>query len=85
MINLLLDYGNEDGLSGYAGVGVGIADVKMNPFVDTPNGIVGFSDSHSGIAWQGILGLRYAVSPNIDLGLKYRYLQRHQSQVQRDE
>ena len=45
----------------------------MNPFVDHANGIVGFSDSHSGLAWQGILGLRYAISPNFDLGLKYRY------------
>src|SRR5512142_2288769 len=29
MINLLLDFGNEDGLSGYVGPGIGIADVKM--------------------------------------------------------
>ena len=47
--------------------------MKMDPSSVTPNGIVGFSDSKSGIAWQGILGLRYAVSPNIDVGLKYRF------------
>ena len=45
----------------------------MSPDADTPNGIVGFSDSHSGLAWQGIVGLRYAVTPNIDVGLKYRF------------
>ena len=73
MINLLLDFGNEDGLSGYAGAGIGIADVKMDPSAVTPNGVAAFSDSKSGIAWQGILGLRYAVSPNVDVGLKYRF------------
>src|SRR3954454_8753603 len=71
MLNLLLDFGNEDGLSGYAGGGVGIADVTMDPFATTPNSDIGFSASKSGLAWQGILGLRYAVSPNIDVGLKY--------------
>ena len=25
------------------------------------------------LAWQAIAGVRYAVSPNIDLGLKYRF------------
>src|SRR5256714_8870473 len=54
MINLLLDFGNEDGLSGYAGAGIGIADVKMDPFATTPNGVVGFSDSKSEIDWHGI-------------------------------
>ena len=73
MINMLLDFGNEDGLSGYVGPGIGIADVHMSPEADTPNGIVGFSDSHTNLAWQGIAGLRYAVSPNIDVGLKYRF------------
>ena len=52
---------------------IGIADVHMSPEADTPNGIVGFSDSHTNLAWQGIAGLRYAVSPNIDVGLKYRF------------
>src|SRR3982750_1127263 len=68
MLNVLLDFGNEDALSGYVGGGIGIADVKMNPASSTPLGVVGFSDSHSGLAWQGILGVRYAVTPNIDLG-----------------
>jgi len=52
MVNLLLDFGNEDGLSGYAGGGIGIADVKMNPFVDgppdgAPNGPLGFSTARA--------------------------------------
>ena len=79
MINLLLDFGNDDGLSGYAGAGVGLASVKYSADTDGPNnggplnGPIGFSDTDSGLAWQGILGLRYAVSQNIDVGLKYRF------------
>ena len=30
MINLLLDFGDDDGLSGYAGVGVGLANVRYH-------------------------------------------------------
>jgi opacity protein-like surface antigen len=61
MVNALLDFGNEDGLSFYAGGGFGRARVKM------------LGDSDSAWAWQGIAGVRFAISPNIDLGLKYRY------------
>jgi opacity protein-like surface antigen len=61
MANALLDFGDEDGLSFYAGAGLGRANVKL------------FGDSDSAFAMQGIAGVRYAISPNIDLGLKYRY------------
>src|SRR6478672_6074668 len=73
MLNVLLDVGNEDGLSGYLGAGIGIADVKMSAAASTRLGVIGFSDSHSGLAWQGIMGVRYAVTPNVDVGVKYRY------------
>jgi opacity protein-like surface antigen len=63
MLNGLVDFGNEDGLSFYAGGGAGLARVKMA------------GEKDSGFAWQLIAGLRYAVSRNIDLGLKYRYFQ----------
>ena len=61
MINGLFDFGNEDGVSFYAGGGLGRARVK----------VVGEKDS--AFAWQLIAGARFVVSPNIDLGLKYRY------------
>src|SRR4051794_24025001 len=74
MINLLLDFGDDDGLSGYAGAGIGLASVKYKASTTTPPfGPLAFSDTDSGIAWQGILGLRYAVSQNFDVGLKYRF------------
>ena len=61
MLNALLDFGDEDGLSFYAGVGAGRARVKF----------AGDSDG----AWAGqlIAGARYALSDNVDIGLKYRY------------
>ena len=63
MLNGLVDFGNEDGLSFYAGGGLGRAKVKM------------LGDKDSAWAWQLIAGVRYAVSPNIDIGAKYRYFQ----------
>ena len=61
MLNGLLDFGDDDGLSFYAGAGVGRARVKA------------FGDSDSSWAGQLIVGARYALSDNVDLGLKYRY------------
>ena len=61
MINALVDFGNEDGLSFYAGGGFGRARVKT------------LGESDNAWAYQGIAGVRFALSPNIDLGLKYRY------------
>ena len=63
MANALVDFGDEDGFSFYAGGGFGRAKVKA------------FGDSDSAWAWQLIAGARYAISRNIDLGLKYRYFQ----------
>ncbi len=61
MANALLDFGNPEGLSFYAGAGLGRARVKL------------FGDSDNAWAGQAIAGVRYAVSPNVDVGLKYRY------------
>src|SRR5690349_9366840 len=76
MGNVLLDFGDENGLSGYAGAGVGMARAKYSfdaPLLSPYVGTVGFSDSDSKLAYQAILGVRYAITPNIDLGLKYRF------------
>ena len=58
MVNGLVDFGNEDGLSFYVGAGAGRAKAKA------------FGDSDSAWAFQGIVGARYAVSRNVDIGLK---------------
>ena len=63
MLNALIDFGDEDGFSFYAGGGLGWASVKA------------LDDKDSALAWQLIVGARYAISRNIDIGLKYRYFQ----------
>src|SRR5687768_4580360 len=76
MTNLLLDVGNEDGLSFYAGPGAGFAWGKFNIEDDTGDD---FNFKDGGVAWQLIAGVRYALNPNVDLGVKYRYF--HPSRV----
>ena len=61
MANLLLDFGGNGGFGAYVGGGLGLARVKM------------FDDRDSNWAWQGIAGVRAAIAPQVDLGLKYRY------------
>jgi len=61
MANALLDGDFGGGLGGYIGGGAGRAWASMS------------GDKDSAWAFQGIAGLRYALSPNIDAGLKYRY------------
>ena len=61
MVNGLADFGNEDATSFFIGGGLGRAWVKA------------LDDSDSAWAWQLIAGVRHAISPNVDLGLKYRY------------
>ncbi|MEO6582083.1 MAG: outer membrane beta-barrel protein, partial [Sphingomicrobium sp.] len=60
MGNALLDFGNA-GFGAYVGGGFGRARVKE------------FGGRDSAWAYQGIAGVRTALSENIDVGLKYRY------------
>ena len=73
MINGLVDFGNDDGWSGYAGPGVGYADVKTRVNLDytavvpanaaTVNAFdTAFSQSNGSLAWQVVAGFRYARS-----------------------
>jgi len=61
MANGLVDFGDDDGWAGYVGGGIGRARVRLA------------GDNDSALAYQGIAGIRKAITPNIDLGLKYRY------------
>ena len=73
MINLLLDFGNEDGLSAYVGGGAGLANVRYKVAYALPGDVGSGNDSDRSIAFQGIAGVRKAITNNVDLGLKYRY------------
>jgi len=75
MANVLFDFGDEDGWSGFLGAGVGYASVKYDlevPFAGDL-GSIDDSDSDGTIAWQVLAGIRKSITPNIDLGLKYRF------------
>ncbi len=61
MANALLDVGDDDGFSVFGGGGVGRARVKL------------LGNRDDDWAMQLIAGARYALSDNIDIGLKYRY------------
>jgi hypothetical protein len=60
MANALFDFGGP-GLGAYVGGGAGRARVSYS------------GDKDSAFAYQGIAGVRTAISPNVDVGLKYRY------------
>jgi OmpA-OmpF porin, OOP family len=59
--NALIDGDFGGGFGGYAGGGVGRAWASYS------------GDKDSAWAYQGIAGLRYALTPNIDAGVKYEY------------
>jgi len=61
MANALVDGDFGGGFGGYAGGGAGRAWANFS------------GDSDSAWAFQGIAGLRYALTPNVDAGVKYRY------------
>jgi OOP family OmpA-OmpF porin len=73
MINGMLDFGDDDGLSGFVGGGVGMARVNysnLRAFEDTGTFL---DDSDSGFAWQVVAGLRQAISDNVDVHVRYRF------------
>jgi opacity protein-like surface antigen len=61
MINGLVDVGVTDRLSLYGGGGYGRSRASA------------LGDKDSAWAWQYMAGVRYAIGPKIDLGIKYRY------------
>jgi len=61
MVNYLLDLPLTSESTLYFGGGGGRAKVRT------------FDDSDSALAWQLIAGLRAEMTPNVDLGIKYRY------------
>ena len=71
MLNALVDFGDDYGWSGYLGGGVGMANVKTDFDVVGANRFL--DAERNRFAWQAIAGVRTAISPNIDLGLKYRF------------
>ncbi|QNM82813.1 porin family protein [Sphingomonas sabuli] len=72
MVNALIDIGDDDySWSGFLGGGVGYANVDTDFSAPGINRFLDASDS--GFAYQLIAGVRTAITPNLDLGLKYRF------------
>lgn len=67
MGNLLLDFGDPAGVNFFIGGGIGVSRTtyKINR--------ISFGATDGNLAYQAIAGVRTALSPNVDAGLKYRY------------
>ncbi|WP_279350781.1 outer membrane protein, partial [Erythrobacter litoralis] len=72
MLNGLFDFGDDDGLQGYAGGGAGVArtDIEGRVF---DLGDPSLNDSDSGFAWQLLAGINAPLTDTIDVGLRYRF------------
>ena len=73
MVNGMLDFGDDDGISGFVGGGVGIARIDYNNLRAFSNQPAYIDDSDSHFAWQVVAGVRAAVSDHVDVTLKYRF------------
>jgi outer membrane protein OmpA-like peptidoglycan-associated protein/opacity protein-like surface antigen len=71
MLNGLLDFGDDDGIQGFVGGGVGVARVKANYALNTRGDFL--DDSDTVFAYQGLAGIRAPLTDNIDATLKYRF------------
>ena len=69
MANGLVDFGDDDGLQGFVGGGVGVARTKARYAL---NGSF-LNDSDTRFAYQGLAGVRYPVTSHIDVSVKYRF------------
>ena len=73
MINGMLDFGDDDGISGFVGGGVGMARVDYNNVRAFANQGAVIDDSDTRFAWQIVAGVRQAISDNIDVTVRYRF------------
>ncbi len=72
MGNALLDFGDDEGVSGFIGGGAGWAKTEVEVGA-RPNFPGVIDDKDSGFAWQILAGVRQAITPNVDAHLKYRF------------
>jgi outer membrane protein OmpA-like peptidoglycan-associated protein/opacity protein-like surface antigen len=73
MVNGLLDFGDDDGISGFIGGGVGMARVNHNNMRAFANQGAFIDDSDTRFAWQVLAGVRQAISDGMDVTVRYRF------------
>ncbi|MET0310372.1 MAG: OmpA family protein [Sphingomonas sp.] len=71
MVNGLWDFGDDDGVQGFVGPGLGVARVKEKIGLNSNGNFL--DDSDTVVAWQAIAGIRAPLSDKIDVSLKYRF------------
>ncbi|UYY57537.1 OmpA family protein [Sphingomonas sp. S2-65] len=71
MVNGLWDFGDDDGVQGFVGPGLGVARIKSRLALSSRGDVV--DDSDTVVAWQAIAGIRAPLSDNVDVSLKYRF------------
>ncbi|MDB5705745.1 MAG: flagellar motor protein MotB, partial [Sphingomonas bacterium] len=72
MVNGLLDFGDDDGIQGFVGGGVGVARVKASDYaLNTLSNFL--DDSDTVFAYQGMAGLRAPLTDHLDASIKYRF------------
>ncbi len=71
MLNGMLDFGDDEGITGFVGGGVGVARVAQEIALNS-NGPT-LDDSDTVFAWQAFAGIRAPLSSSIDVTLKYRF------------
>ncbi len=81
MGNALLDFGDDDAISGFVGGGAGIARVKASDY-RVSNSFTALDDSDTVFAWQAIAGIRAPLSENVDVSLKYRFFNAEDVKIQ---
>ncbi|MDB5677106.1 OmpA family protein [Sphingomonas bacterium] len=72
MVNGMLDFGDDDGIQGFVGGGVGVARIKAGKYALNTYGSF-LDDSDTVFAWQAIAGIRAPITSHIDATLKYRF------------
>ncbi|WP_375397129.1 OmpA family protein [uncultured Sphingomonas sp.] len=71
MLNGLLDFGDDDGVQGFVGGGVGAARVKASNYTLANRAFL--DDTDTVFAYQAIAGVRAPLTKTIDVSLKYRF------------
>lgn len=71
MVNSLFDFGDDDGVQGFVGPGLGVARVKEKIGLNTRGNFL--DDSDTVVAWQVLAGVRAPLNDSVDVSLKYRF------------
>jgi OmpA-OmpF porin, OOP family len=73
MVNGMLDFGDDDGISAFVGGGAGLARVSVKDAAVFANQAAFMDDRDTRFAWQLLAGVRQAITPSVDVHVRYRF------------